>query len=351
MSKSVALKVTFNDGGADEGGLIGYRGVCSPRTMLHNVKEKKRVNCCREDGLCRKFVDGGLVGKKPTLANKTPWCYESTLLKDGAPWRFGSGKYHNGPRTGEAMAITGLQEGDFAFLTTVAPGADESQRFVFALYRVGLIDPDDEWGNFITSDQLMEHKLPDSVARSLLYWDYNANRSGGPLWGSGLFRYLGEAATNRLLADFMGLLGNTSDRDRLYGSLGGKVSPTTARTAGYGGGGEGEAHRELKLRVAADSTLIGLPADAKVSVEHSFKSGDRVDLLFEYEGRSTVVEIETTVTLPGAHQCIKYRALREAELGLAIGVAEVEAVLVANSFDQPTIDFASQYGIRLVQLT
>ena len=42
--KGIAFKVTYNDGGAN-GGLIGYRGVCSNRIIVDNVKNRK-VTCC-----------------------------------------------------------------------------------------------------------------------------------------------------------------------------------------------------------------------------------------------------------------------------------------------------------------
>ncbi len=48
MIRGFALKVTYNDGGAGDGGLMGYRGVCSLPTILENVKVRGMTNCRRQ---------------------------------------------------------------------------------------------------------------------------------------------------------------------------------------------------------------------------------------------------------------------------------------------------------------
>jgi hypothetical protein len=119
----------------------------------------------------------------------------------------------------------------------------------------------------------------------------------------------------------------------------------------FGGVGEGNAHRALKERVAADPTLIGLPKSAKAVVEHTFVCGDRADVLFDLvDGTAVVVEIETIIPLPGAHQCVKYRALLEARRSYTLNSGNVRAVLVAYHFDELTREFAKRYDINLVPL-
>ena len=124
-------------------------------------------------------------------------------------------------------------------------------------------------------------------------------------------------------------------------------SAGTARRSG----GEGEEHRRLKELVAGEPKLIGLPARSKATVEHSFLSGDRVDVKFDLpNGEAVVVEVETIIPLPGAHQAVKYRALLEVERFEALGSGRVEAILVAHGFDAETRALAMKYGIRLVEL-
>ena len=64
-------------------------------------------------------------------------------------------------------------------------------------------------------------------------------------------------------------------------------------TGGSGGGGESDEHRELKERLAANTSELG--AELKlVKVEHTFGSGDRVDILLKDGSENPVtVEVET----------------------------------------------------------
>lgn len=119
----------------------------------------------------------------------------------------------------------------------------------------------------------------------------------------------------------------------------------------YGQGGEGAAHKELKLYVAKHPELLGLGEVEEVVVEYQFPSGNRVDLLVRLaNGRDAVVEIETTVTLPGCHQAIMYRTLRTVELQKALTDACVSAILVAHGFDAETRELGERYNVRLIDL-
>jgi hypothetical protein len=210
------------------------------------------------------------------------------------------------------------------------------------------------------SDGTMDIFLPDNVARQMNFWQYYRNKDGSKLWGTGLFRYLEQDKTDELLTNLLWLLGDHGQRDILLQALPEKyrlpvsrlpsVDRKTPIGGGYGGG-ESDAHLNLKSFVAQNPEKIGLPKNAIAWVEFPYLSGDRVDVKFDIpSGRAAVVEIETIDTLPGAHQCVKYRALLEAALGHSIGSGFVEAILVAHRFDEQTQAFARSYGIRLVQL-
>lgn len=149
-------------------------------------------------------------------------------------------------------------------------------------------------------------------------------------------------------------LGDRSERDLVVRALQDTVSLKQSR-GGSGGsgrrGGEGDEHRRLKELVAARPRLIGLPGGSKATVEHSFLSGDRVDVMFDLpNGDAAVVEVETIVPLPGVHQAVKYRALLEVERSEGLGSGRVEAVLVAHRFDAESRRLAKKYGVRLVVL-
>ena len=62
--RGIAFKVAYNDGGAN-GDLIGYRGVCSDRIIVDNVKHR-RMTCCGDAATpCRRYVDAGFEGTTP----------------------------------------------------------------------------------------------------------------------------------------------------------------------------------------------------------------------------------------------------------------------------------------------
>lgn len=347
--QGIAFKVTYNDGGATPGGLIGYQGVCSNAAILENVRTRKMTNCSREDGPCRKFVDGNFAGPKPTLLGREPWCYESTLLSR-RPWRFGAGIYHHGPKEGQLIPMRQASIGDIVFLTTAKPGAPEADRFVFATFRIGEISDDAEWGTVVESDGTMDVRIPDEIAPLNRFWNYYRNADGSEVWGTGLFRYLSENVTGEILADLMGWLEDQDAAEIIYDAIGRSISPRLSARC-RGGGGEGDAHKALKERVASNPTLLGLPQSAIPTLEYPFVSGDQVDIKFDLpDGRQAIVEIETTIPFPGAHQCVKYRALLEAERGDLLGSGTVDAFLVAYRVDADTRSFAEKYGICVIEL-
>lgn len=358
--RGVAFKATYNDGGAIPGGLVGFRGVCSDRVMLDNVRIRKMTNCSAENGPCRQFVDGNFIGARPSRLRRGPWCYESTLLS-ASPWSFGAGMYHRGARAGQAIPMTSVNPGDIAFLTTLPPGASQSERFIFALFRIGTLTTDEWGGNVVISDESMDIQIPDDIARTIRFWNYRTNYDGSEVWATGLHRYIEPDATVRLLGDVLGALSDRPERDTLFEALGGQIVPKPVRhlrlvrssspTTIGGFGPEGDAHRLLKEHVAANPIVVGLPRGAKSHMEFEYVSGDAVDIKFDLpDGSFVVVEIETIIPFPGAHQCIKYRALLEAEHGYPLNSGRVKAILVAHRFDEQTRHFAAQYGIRLVEL-
>jgi hypothetical protein len=87
----------------------------------------------------------------------------------------------------------------------------------------------------------------------------------------------------------------------------------------YRGGGESEQHKQLKRYVAAHPTLLGLPAAAAHGqLEYLLPSADCIDVLFQYRKQAIGVEVKSELSdendiLRGLFQCVKYRALLEAE--------------------------------------
>lgn len=114
----------------------------------------------------------------------------------------------------------------------------------------------------------------------------------------------------------------------------------------YGSGGEGQDHKELKIWLAQNPQLLGLKNVVKVKIEHKFLSGDAVDIVFVHsKSKYTVVEVETNIPMPGAHQAIKYRALLCAEQELPLDSSNVRAILVAWSIPKDVRKYCRNYSI------
>jgi len=210
-----------------------------------------------------------------------------------------------------------------------------------------------------------------SPARKLYFWDYYRNASGGPKWGSGLFRYLRDDQAARLLADAQMVLPDAKDRSivtEMYETVfGGSIElapfpyidysasdriPIAVEAAGkrkYGGRGEGEAHRALKEWVAANPESLDLRNVAKAEMEsHVFPCGDQPDIVFHLDDeRIAVIEVETVFPMPGAYQAIKYRALACAETGRRLDSPDVLAYPVAWDIPADVKAFCRRYGVRM----
>ena len=337
--RGIAFKTNYNNGGAN-GGLIGYRGVCSDPIIMQNVKSSPRPWCSNKKCDCRKYVDRHLTPPRP---KKEP-CFESRLLK--RPFRFGPGIYLTGKKAGKPIPINNAENGDIVFLTVIPPGRTQKGRIIFGCYRIGDITRNTDEGHFLESDETMDIRLPDDVARKFFYCDYD-NR----MWNSGIFRYLDEECTHNLIADLLYRLGDDHNRDILFSAFDGEIRPRPSVIRYGRGGGESVEHQRLKKLVATEPQRVGLPKRSKPTIEHLFLSGDHVDVKFDLpDGKAAVVEVETEVPLPGAHQAVKYRSLLEVERGDELCAGTVQAIVVAHHFDEKTRQFSRKYNIKLVRL-
>lgn len=102
------------------------------------------------------------------------------------------------------------------------------------------------------------------------------------------------------------------------------------------GGGESEAHKQLKEWVAANPAAVGASAKSRAAVEYPLPSGDTVDVLFQSGSRWTAVEVKSRISsdadvLRGMFQCVKYRAVIEAMLALQGKREEVTVLLALES--------------------
>ncbi len=92
-----------------------------------------------------------------------------------------------------------------------------------------------------------------------------------------------------------------------------------SRAASFGGGGESPEHRKLKLFVAQNPEIVGLPSSAGPGkTEEPLQSGDVLDVFFRHGQDSIAVEVKSALSseadiVRGMFQCVKYRAVLEAQ--------------------------------------
>jgi hypothetical protein len=335
----------------DEGAFVGFAGTCSKDNIERNVRNN-RVWCSSQLCECRNFYDSGLNGTKPVGP-----CYESQLFQD---WEFGAGGFHTDIKTG-AIHLTQAQKGKFAILTTRFPGDPESERRSIGLFRIAKI----EEHNLLTGARKGRIRLPLEEAKELFFWAYCTNTAKKPDWRTGLFRYLDDGQVHRILEDLALTVRDENTKSELNHLIsqafgGGPAPPASgclpekstnraaalAKLRKYGPGGEGKAHKELKEWISKHPEALNLTDIVSVTVERTFISGDAADVVFTHKsGSHTVVEIETTTPLPGAHQAIKYRALLCAENGLPLDTNKVKAILVAWSVPSKVQNFCKNHGV------
>lgn len=90
-------------------------------------------------------------------------------------------------------------------------------------------------------------------------------------------------------------------------------------------------------------------------VEYEFRTGDRVDVLFDNSHPlRTVAEIELQGEeniCTGIHQAIKYRSLAEADAGYPLQFKETRAIVVAFETAYLRAEtLASKYDVRLISI-
>jgi len=84
------------------------------------------------------------------------------------------------------------------------------------------------------------------------------------------------------------------------------------------GGGEGAEHKRFKNYIAKRPALFGLPPNLKGQTEYELPSHDAIDVLFVRGDEKIGIEVKSKTSdiydiSRGLFQCVKYKALIEAE--------------------------------------
>jgi hypothetical protein len=129
-----------------------------------------------------------------------------------------------------------------------------------------------------------------------------------------------------------------------------------AKTGKSGGGGEGEEHRSLKEYVANNPSIVGMPANSRGKTEAPLPSGDKIDVLFEEPKRLVAIEVKSKISndvdlIRGLFQCIKYRAVMEAERGFKGARFSIDAALVVGrAFPESLRSLQNSLVVRVIVL-
>lgn len=195
---NVAFKCNYCDGGKDENG-IGFAGPCmfDTNNRERNISFKVKDWCSNKRGVCSKYWNKE-ISKEELLESyeNGHCCYESYLLSD---WTFTVGQFKNGM----SKCIRNAKERKVALFTTVFPGEPEENRCIFAAFVIDeLFEGDINNPGFVSSKYKETGvSFTEEEARKLKFWDFyrNPNSPTSLKWGSGLFRYLSDAAVLRIL--------------------------------------------------------------------------------------------------------------------------------------------------------
>lgn len=127
---------------------------------------------------------------------------------------------------------------------------------------------------------------------------------------------------------------------------------TREATDSHGRGGEGPDHKALKEYVAANPVVVGLPAaHASGEPEHRLPSGDQIDVLFKGSSGVLAVEVKSHTSgrddiARGVYQCVKYRAVLEAQSSIGDHSYDVSVMLVlGGTVPHEALQLATAFGI------
>jgi hypothetical protein len=162
-----------------------------------------------------------------------------------------------------------------------------------------------------------------------------------------------DPTTYELNRDELAVLGASRRENKRAGSKVNEQGDEDLAYGKHGTGGESLLHWQLKMYLAHDPTLVGYDAHVIAHTEHSFLTGDRVDVIYSVpSGGATVIEVEVEgegELMVGLHQAIKYRTLAAAQAGLSLDDAKIAGVLAAYNTSYGNVQAcARRYGIQLI---
>lgn len=123
----------------------------------------------------------------------------------------------------------------------------------------------------------------------------------------------------------------------------------------YGGGGESEAHKDFKNFIAENPNLFDLSSKLIGTTEYELPSMDAIDVVFTNKDEIIGIEVKSFISNSadiqrGLFQCIKYKALLEAEQKVNDLLPNSRVILaVEGKFPISLIPIKNQLGIEVYE--
>ncbi|MEI8047342.1 MAG: hypothetical protein WCI92_08185 [Bacteroidota bacterium] len=133
-----------------------------------------------------------------------------------------------------------------------------------------------------------------------------------------------------------------------------KLKPLLLKSQSRWGGGESKSHLDFKNYLAKHPELFELTSDYKAKTEYELPSADAIDVVFEQNGEIIGVEAKSIISdsgdiLRGLFQCVKYKALLEAEQIVKDLVPNCHVFLaLEGKFPEQFIGIRNQLGINVI---
>jgi hypothetical protein len=122
-------------------------------------------------------------------------------------------------------------------------------------------------------------------------------------------------------------------------------------------GPESEAHKKLKLWVAANPRIFGSFGNFTLAgIEHGLTSGDRLDVCFECTDAQLAVEVKArdaseSEVRRGVFQCVKYRAtLRAMQLVLSHPPNAQAVLVIERDPTETTVKLADRLSVAIMNV-
>jgi hypothetical protein len=147
----------------------------------------------------------------------------------------------------------------------------------------------------------------------------------------------------------------TVDYSRVLSKTRSSGATGESRVASFGAGGESPGHRKLKNFIASHPEAVGLPATLSPGdTEKPLQSGDSLDVFFRHGHDWIAVEVKSALSseadiVRGMFQCVKYRAVLEAQQAVDGFPQSARAILVLEAKLPPQFQAMKNIlGIELV---